>query len=205
MYNHDIESEDMSLAMLHYPSGIEGVIVCTTTFPDSLPASIEIHGTKGGAVYRDGEIAFWKAGGDVEAPACPACATEDMVQTLRKALAEYLGACGERLFFKVPDDRAGEDSDLVGVLTAGAGGSEDAFRKAVKKISDPIRLHRVLDLANRVLADRVRTLRDRMGPNVTARVVSSIDKEVTFLLAQKRSLATKYDIAREFREALRGE
>ncbi len=85
VYNHDIESEDMSLAMLHYPSGAEGVIVCTTTFPQSLPAGIEIHGTRGGVVYNKGEISFWKTRDDVEVeiPPCPACAADDMVQTLR--------------------------------------------------------------------------------------------------------------------------
>lgn len=84
VYNHDIESEDMSLVMLHYPSGAEGVIVCTTTFPDSQPAGIEIHGTRGGVLFREGGIAFWKAEGDTEAPACPACAADDMVKTLRE-------------------------------------------------------------------------------------------------------------------------
>jgi len=86
VYNHDIESEDMSLAMLHYPSGAEGVIVCTTTFPDSHPAGVELHGTVGGVVYRGGEITFWKTAGDVdvEIPPCPACAADDMVKTLRE-------------------------------------------------------------------------------------------------------------------------
>jgi UDP-N-acetyl-2-amino-2-deoxyglucuronate dehydrogenase len=85
VYNHDIESEDMSLAMLHYPNGAEGVIVSTTTFPQNLPAGIEIHGIRGGVVYRKGEIAFWKTDGDaqVEAPVCPACAADDMVRALR--------------------------------------------------------------------------------------------------------------------------
>lgn len=85
VYNHEIESEDMTLAMLHYPNGAEGVIVCTTTFPDSQPAGIEIHGTVGGVIYRGGEIAFWRTAGDVdvEIPSCPACAADDMVKTLR--------------------------------------------------------------------------------------------------------------------------
>jgi predicted dehydrogenase len=85
VYNHDIDSEDMSMAMLHYPNGAEGVIVCTTTFPQSLPAGIEIHGTKGGVVYQKGELTFWKTAGDieVETPVSPACAADDMVKTLR--------------------------------------------------------------------------------------------------------------------------
>jgi predicted dehydrogenase len=83
VYNHHIESEDMTLVMLHYPNGAEGVIVCTTTFPESQPAGVEIHGTKGAVVYTDGEIAYWQADGDVQAPECPACAADDMVKTLR--------------------------------------------------------------------------------------------------------------------------
>jgi predicted dehydrogenase len=84
VYNHDIESEDMSLAMLHYPNGAEGVIVCTTTFPKTQPAGVEIHGTKGAVIYQKGQIAFWQVDGDVEAPPCPACAADDMVRTLRE-------------------------------------------------------------------------------------------------------------------------
>jgi predicted dehydrogenase len=84
VYNHDIESEDMTLAMLHYPSGAEGVIVCTTTFPENLPAGVQIHGTKGAVVYQKGQISFWKTDGDrePEVPPCPACAADDMVKTL---------------------------------------------------------------------------------------------------------------------------
>jgi UDP-N-acetyl-2-amino-2-deoxyglucuronate dehydrogenase len=86
VYNHDIETEDMSLAMLHYANGAEGMVVCTTTFPDSQPTSTEIHGTKGGVILRGGEIAFWKTAGDVdvEVPPCPACAADEMVKALRE-------------------------------------------------------------------------------------------------------------------------
>lgn len=84
VYNHDIESEDMSLAMLHYPNGAEGVIVCTTTFPDTRPGGIEIHGTKGGVVYQDGELAYWKADGEAVAPSSPASAADNMVKALRE-------------------------------------------------------------------------------------------------------------------------
>jgi hypothetical protein len=126
------------------------------------------------------------------------------LQALRKVLAEYLGASGERRFFEVPADCASDDADLVGILMAGSGGSEEAFRKSIKRISDPVRLHRVLGLANTVLSDKVTALRDRVGPAITKRVVTAIEKEVTFLLAQKRTLANRYDIDREFRQALKG-
>ena len=83
VYNHNIESEDMALAMLHYPNGAEGVIVCTTTFPENMPAGVQIHGTKGAVVYRKGQIEYWRAEREVETPPAPACAAEDMVQSLR--------------------------------------------------------------------------------------------------------------------------
>lgn len=86
VYNHDIESEDMSLAMLHYPNGAEGVIVCTTTFPDDQPAGIEIHGTKGAVICQNAQIVYWKADGDIQSPACPTCAADNMVKTLREGL-----------------------------------------------------------------------------------------------------------------------
>ena len=93
---------------------------------------------------------------------------------------------------------------MAGILTAGTGGSEETFRNAVTGITDPIRLHRVLDLANRVLSNKVQALRDRMGATITRKVISSIDKDVTFLIAQKRALANRYDIAKDFRRALEG-
>ena len=58
VYNHDIETEDLTIAMLHYTSGAEGVIVCTTTFPESQPAGVQIHGTEGGAILAGGKLAF---------------------------------------------------------------------------------------------------------------------------------------------------
>ncbi len=127
------------------------------------------------------------------------------LQVLHKSLAEYLGACGDRLFFRIPDGCTDGTTDLAGILTAGTGGSEETFRKAVTQIADPIRLHRVLDLANRVLSDKVQALRDRTGPTIARRVIAAIDKDVTFLLAQKRELANRYDIAKDFRRALEGD
>ncbi len=85
VYNHDIETEDMAIAMLHYPDGAEGVIVCTTTFPENQRVGVQIHGTKGGAILERGEPIYWKTDGDVEVelPEHPSCAADDMVRTLR--------------------------------------------------------------------------------------------------------------------------
>jgi hypothetical protein len=45
-------------------------------------------------------------------------------------------------------------------------------------------------------------VRDLLGDPVTSRLVEGIQKDVAFLLAQKRSLADKYDIGREFANSL---
>lgn len=124
--------------------------------------------------------------------------------SVHKVLAEYLGPHGDRVFFTIPPECADGHSELVGILTAASGGSENEFREAVKRIADPIRLHRVLDLANRLLADKVAALRDLISPQVAGHVRAAIQKDVTFLLAQKRDLAERYDIALEFRRALMG-
>lgn len=126
------------------------------------------------------------------------------LQTLHKSLVEYFGELGNRLFFEIPEHCEEDVRVLVGVLTAGAGGSEEGFRQEVGRISDAIRLHRVLDVANRLLADKVMALQDRLGHPATAHIIAGIQKEVSFVLAQKRSLADKFDIARDFRRALQG-
>ena len=84
IYDHDIETEDMALAMLHYPSGAEGLIICTTTFPEDKIADTEIHGTKGGAIMHWKDLYYWKVAGDidVQVPPHPACGADDVVRTL---------------------------------------------------------------------------------------------------------------------------
>lgn len=84
IYNHDIETEDMVLAMLHYPSGAEGMIVCTTTFPEDKMAATEVHGTKGGVILDWKTIDYWRLADDaaVEVPPHPFCAADDVVKTL---------------------------------------------------------------------------------------------------------------------------
>jgi len=46
--NHDIETEDIGLAVLNFASGAKGTIAATTTFPTSAYFSAEVHGTEGG-------------------------------------------------------------------------------------------------------------------------------------------------------------
>jgi hypothetical protein len=126
------------------------------------------------------------------------------LQTLHKVLVEQLGMVGERLFAAVPDGWDADKPELLSVLTAGADGSEESFRKETAHIAESIRLHRVLALVNCLLSEKVRMLIDRLGPRLAGRIVSGIQKDLTFLLAQKRNLADKYDVSREFRQALQG-
>ena len=47
VYAHDIEGEDMGLAIVRFTNGARGVIVGTTTMPSGNYSGIEIHGDKG--------------------------------------------------------------------------------------------------------------------------------------------------------------
>ncbi|MDE0041215.1 MAG: Gfo/Idh/MocA family oxidoreductase [Candidatus Poribacteria bacterium] len=51
--NHDIETEDIGLAIVRFKSGARGVIVGTTTFPTNAYFSAEVHGTDGGILLED--------------------------------------------------------------------------------------------------------------------------------------------------------
>ncbi len=51
--NHDIETEDIGLAIVRFKSGARGVIVGTTTFPTNAYFSAEVHGTEGGILIED--------------------------------------------------------------------------------------------------------------------------------------------------------
>jgi predicted dehydrogenase len=51
--NHDIETEDIGLAIVRFKSGAKGVIVGTTTFPTNAYFSAEVHGTDGGILIED--------------------------------------------------------------------------------------------------------------------------------------------------------
>ena len=51
--NHDIETEDIGLAILRFKNGARGAIVGTTTFPTDAYFSAEVHGTAGGILIED--------------------------------------------------------------------------------------------------------------------------------------------------------
>ncbi len=51
--NHEIETEDIGLAILNFESGAKGTILGTTTFPQSAYFSAEVHGSEGGVLLHD--------------------------------------------------------------------------------------------------------------------------------------------------------
>lgn len=51
--NHEIETEDIGLAIVRFKNGARGAIVGTTTFPTDAYFSAEVHGTDGGILIED--------------------------------------------------------------------------------------------------------------------------------------------------------
>lgn len=51
--NHQIETEDVGLAIINFKSGAKGTVLGTTTFPESVYFSAEVHGTDGGILIDD--------------------------------------------------------------------------------------------------------------------------------------------------------
>lgn len=51
--NHEIETEDIGLAIVNFESGAKGTVAGTTTFPASAYFSAEVHGTHGGVLIGD--------------------------------------------------------------------------------------------------------------------------------------------------------
>ncbi|MCX7643245.1 MAG: Gfo/Idh/MocA family oxidoreductase [Armatimonadetes bacterium] len=50
VFAHEIETEDLGVAIFRYRNGALGTVLGTTTFPKDAYAVIEIHGDKGGAI-----------------------------------------------------------------------------------------------------------------------------------------------------------
>ena len=51
--NHDIETEDIGLAIVNFTSGAKGAVMGTTTFPTNAYFSAEVHGTQGAVLIDD--------------------------------------------------------------------------------------------------------------------------------------------------------
>jgi len=116
-------------------------------------------------------------------------------------LADVFGEGGEHLFFQPVRRRI--ERGLFDSLTAGETASaRESFLAIAESIPDNMRLHKILSNAAALLQDRLKLARDCLGDRAASRLVEAIQKDVAFLLAQKRSLTDKYDIGREFADSL---
>ena len=94
--DHDIETEDIGLAIVEFCSGAKGLINATTTFPVNHAFDIEFHGTLGGAALHDMHAAgkkqaqsWFREGVEIpnldEVKVDPvSCAAEDMARYIEK-------------------------------------------------------------------------------------------------------------------------
>jgi UDP-N-acetyl-2-amino-2-deoxyglucuronate dehydrogenase len=63
---HEIETEDLSLAILEFKNGARGIIEGSTSIYPGLPEKLEIHGEKGTAIMEGGKIVKWAVQGEEE-------------------------------------------------------------------------------------------------------------------------------------------
>lgn len=61
---HDIETEDLGVALVKFESGAVGTIVGTTAAYPGFDTTLEVFGSDGGIVIKDSLIASWKIRGD---------------------------------------------------------------------------------------------------------------------------------------------
>lgn len=66
VWSHNIETEDMGVALVKFENGSFGTIVGSTATYPGFGTSIEIHGVDGGLCMRDNRIVSWKVKGDNE-------------------------------------------------------------------------------------------------------------------------------------------
>lgn len=59
IYTHNIETEDIGIAVLKFKNQALGRIVGTTTYPKSLPVRVEVHGEKAGVIMEGDKIKEW--------------------------------------------------------------------------------------------------------------------------------------------------
>ena len=127
------------------------------------------------------------------------------LHTIHAALSDYLGAAGERLYFRIPAGCYDDPWELAAPLLDASGAqSQELFRERVSRIPVPVRLHRSLSTAHELVREGVRVMRDTLGDTVARNTTEAIKRELTVLLAQKRALADKYDVHNEFFAVLKG-
>ncbi len=119
------------------------------------------------------------------------------LRRIHHELTDVLGEGGERLWAR-PVGKKLIPGLLDSLIVGETASAQESFQQAVESVPKNLRLHKVLSQATILLQDRLGLVRDLLGDRVTSRLVEGIQKEVAFLLAQKRSLADKYDIGREF-------
>lgn len=89
IFNHQIETEDLGMAMLKFESGAAGNILTTTTYPGEREFDrIEIHGDRGAAVLEGSNITLWQPADKKPLPQLkptrPRNCVEDMIDAIRK-------------------------------------------------------------------------------------------------------------------------
>ena len=85
---HEIETEDLGMALVEFANGAVGRILGTTTYPNSQPYEVNVHGDLAGVATRDNSIDAWhfpEGAEDVhiEPGSGPGSIVEDVVGVLR--------------------------------------------------------------------------------------------------------------------------
>ena len=85
IFSHEIETEDLGMAMIEFENGAVGTILGTTTYPYDRPPIVEIHGDKAAVVTEGDKIVLWKPEPDDAGFAYdgPRNVVEDVVAVLR--------------------------------------------------------------------------------------------------------------------------
>ena len=84
---HKIETEDLGIGLIDFKNGAKGVIVGTTTFPESRTYDMEIHGSKFGAAWGSVNKEYSKSlPAGVELPPRPADAPKNIFEDVLGAL-----------------------------------------------------------------------------------------------------------------------
>jgi predicted dehydrogenase len=92
-FAHNIETEDLTIALWSYKSGALGSFVATTANHPSLGTTIEITGDNGTIVWKDGEVLLYRLKDDPQASLnkfeqdlnLPSNIIEDMVSAIRNS------------------------------------------------------------------------------------------------------------------------
>ncbi len=89
--NHDIETEDLSVAILEFENGAYGVLQTTTCSIPNIGSSLEFSGSNGTLSWQDSKVVMYHLEGnpdakleDIEVEAGPANIIQDMVSAVTK-------------------------------------------------------------------------------------------------------------------------